>query len=102
MAKEIKKTTTTTKKEWTPNENQAKVLEILKNYPDGAMLVDIEIDTGVKVATGVMTALMGRGLIVATEVDRVSDIVYRETIIGHKTDHVKKYVLAKYSKGEAE
>ena len=94
MAKEIKKTTTTTKKEWTPNENQAKVLEILKNYPDGAMLVVIEIDTGVKVATGVMTALMGRGLIVATEVDRVSDIVYRDTIIGHKTDHVKKYSLA--------
>ena len=93
QVKELKKVEKVVK-EWKPNPNQEKVLKALEDYKKGAMLVDIEIDKGFKVATGVMTALMGRGLIVATEVDRVSDIVYRDTIIGHKTDHVKKYSLA--------
>ena len=73
-----------------------KVLKALEDYKEGAMLVDIEIDKGFKVATGVITPLVNKGLVVATEIDRVSDIVYRETVIGHKTDHVKKYMLAKY------
>ena len=89
-------------KEWTPNPNQEKVLKALEDYPQGAMLVDIEIDKGFKVATGVITPLVIRHLVIAIDVDRVSDIVYRDTVIGHKTDHVKKYVLAKYSKGDAE
>lgn len=92
--KELKKVEKVVK-EWKPNPNQAKVLEILKDYPDGAMLIDIEIDKDFKVATGVITPLVSRGLVIATDVDRVSDIVYRETVIGHKTDHVKKYTLAK-------
>lgn len=92
--KELKKVEKVVK-EWKPNPNQAKVLEILKDYPDGAMLVDIEIDKGFKVATGVITPLVSRGLVVATDVDRISDIIYRETVIGHKTDHVKKYTLTK-------
>lgn len=93
--KELKKVEKVVK-EWKPNPNQEKVLKALEDYKEGAMLVDIEIDKGFKVATGVITPLVNKGLVVATEVDRVSDIVYRETVIGHKTDHVKKYMLAKY------
>ncbi len=101
QVKELAKTEKVVK-EWTPNPNQEKVLKALEDYPQGAMLVDIEIDKGFKVATGVITPLVTKGLVIAIDVDRVSDIVYRETVIGHKTDHVKKYVLAKYSKGDAE
>ena len=99
--KELKKVEKVVK-EWKPNPNQAKVLKVLEDYPDGAMLVDIEIDKGFKVATGVITPLVNKGLIVATDVDRISDIMYREVIIGHKTDHVKKYILAKYVERVAE
>lgn len=90
----------TTTKKWEPNPNQKKVLETLTNYPNGALLVDIEIDYGIKVATGVITPLVNKGLIVAEEVDRVSNIVYRDTVIGHKTDHVKRYCLASLIKEE--
>lgn len=99
--KELKKVEKVVK-EWKPNPNQEKVLKVLEDYPNGAMLVDIEIDKGFKVATGVITPLVNKGLIVATDVDRISDIVYRETIIGHKTDHVKKYTLVKYVERVAE
>ena len=99
--KELKKVEKVVK-EWTPNPNQEKVLKALEDYPQGAMLVDIEIDKGFKVATGVITPLVNKGLVVATEVDRISDIVYRETVIGHKTDHVKKYMLQKYAERVAE
>ena len=99
--KELKKVEKVVK-EWKPNPNQEKVLKVLEDYPDGAMLVDIEIDKGFKVATGVITPLVNKGLIVATDIDRISDIVYRETIIGHKTDHVKKYTLVKYVERVAE
>ena len=99
--KELKKVEKVVK-EWKPNPNQAKVLKVLEDYPNGAMLVDIEIDKGFKVATGVITPLVNKGLIVATDVDRISDIIYRETIIGHKTDHVKKYTLVKYVERVAE
>ena len=99
--KELKKVEKVVK-EWKPNPNQAQVLKVLEDYPNGAMLVDIEIDKGFKVATGVITPLVNKGLIVATDVDRISDIVYRDTIIGHKTDHVKKYTLVKYVERVAE
>ena len=99
--KELKKVEKVVK-EWKPNPNQEKVLKVLEDYPNGAMLVDIEIDKGFKVATGVITPLVNKGLIVATDVDRISDIMYRETIIGHKTDHVKKYTLVKYVERVAE
>ena len=92
--KEIKKNEKVVK-EWTPNPNQKRVLEMLADYENGAMLVDIEIDKGVKIPTGVITPLVNRGLVVAVEVERLSDIVYRDTIIGHKKDRVKKYKLVK-------
>ena len=92
--KEIKKNEKVIK-EWAPNENQKRFLKALADYDTGAMLVDIEIDKGLKVPTGVVTPLVNRGLIETIDVERISNIVYRDTIIGRKTDHVKKYKLVK-------
>lgn len=82
-------------KEWKPNPNQEKALSLVGKYgADGCLLVDIEIDYGMKIATGIITPLVSKGLLIAEECDRVSDIVYRKAVIGHKTDHVKRYYLA--------
>lgn len=86
--------TTTTNKEWKPNENQAKFLKVLESYPDGATLSDILVDKGIEFKTGSINSLVSKGMVATTETERVSDIVYRGVAIGVKTDKVKKYRLA--------
>lgn len=85
---------TTTIKEWNPNEKQKAFMEILKEYPDGATLKDIEIDKGVAFATGCINTLVSRGLVNVNDSVRVSDKVYRGVVIAQVKDPVKKYYLA--------
>lgn len=85
---------TTTIKEWSPNEKQKAFMEILKEYPDGATLKDIEIDKGVAFATGCINTLVSRGLVNVNDSVRVSDKVYRGVVIAQVKDPVKKYYLA--------
>lgn len=88
------KTTKTTTKEWSANEKQKSFMEILKDYPDGATLKDIEIDKGVAFATGCINTLVSRGLVKVVDSVRVSDKVYRGVVIAQVKDPVKKYYLA--------
>jgi len=39
-------------KVWEPNETQRDFMKVLENYPDGATLKDIELDTGKSFKTG--------------------------------------------------
>lgn len=81
-------------KEWKPNQAQQAFLDTLKNYPNGATLSDIFVETGVNFKTGSINSLSAKGLVKTTETERMSDIVYRGVVIGTKTDKVKKYYLA--------
>lgn len=93
----VKNTTTKSSvKEWTPNPKQNEFMETLKNYPDGATLKDIEIETGKTFATGCVNPLITKGLVIAEESadGYVCDIVYKGVVIGTTTKNWKKYKLA--------
>lgn len=81
-------------REWSPNEKQRAFMEILKEYPDGVTLKDIELDKGVVFATGCINVLVSKNLVGTSDSVRVSDIIYRGVKIGEKNDKVKKYFLA--------
>lgn len=85
---------TTTTREWAPNAKQIDFMEVLKNYPNGTTLKDIELDTEKVFATGTINVLITKGYVKTTDTERVSDIVYRNVKIGEKKDKVKLYVLA--------
>lgn len=74
-------------KNWTPNETQKEFIEILKKYPDGATLKDIELDCGKKFATGSINTLLdtekGKGYVDGSSKIEVEVAqVYRDTVIG--------------------
>lgn len=85
-------------KVWKPNENQRAFLEALKGYEAPVSLMEIAVDSGVRFASGVVTPLVKRGLVVATDVEVVCDIVFKGVKVGEKKNAVKAYALAKETK----
>ena len=85
-------------KVWKPNENQKAFLEALKGYEAPVSLMEIAVDSGVRFASGVVTPLVKRGLVVATDVKVVCDIVFKGVKVGEKKNPVKAYTLAKETK----
>ena len=82
-------------KVWKPNENQRAFLEALKSYEAPVSLMEIAVDSGVRFASGVVTPLVKRGLVVATDVEVVCDIMFKGVKVGEKKNAVKAYALAK-------
>ena len=82
-------------KVWKPNENQKAFLEALKGYEAPVSLMEIAVDTGVRFASGVVTPLVKRGLVVATDVEVVCDIMFKGVKVGEKKNAVKAYALVK-------
>lgn len=85
-------------KVWKPNENQKAFLEALKGYEAPISLMEIAVDSGVRFASGVVTPLVKRGLVVATDVEVVCDIMFKGVKVGEKKNAVKAYALAKETK----
>lgn len=85
-------------KVWKPNENQRAFLEALKGYEAPVSLMEIAVDSGVRFASGVVTPLVKRGLVVATDVEVVCDIMFNGVKVGEKKNAVKAYALAKETK----
>lgn len=80
-------------KTWTPNPNQQKFLEVLANYPDGTTLKDIEIDTGLKVATGSINNAHMHELVDIADGEIIYDKMYRGVKVGEQKVKVKIYKL---------
>lgn len=85
-------------KVWKPNENQKAFLEALKGYEAPVSLMEIAVDSGVRFASGVVTPLVKRGLVVATDVEVVCDIMFKGVKVGEKKNAVKAYALVKETK----
>lgn len=82
-------------KVWKPNENQRAFLEALKGYEAPVSLMEIAVDSGVRFASGVVTPLVKRGLVVATDIELVCDIMFKGVKVGEKKNAVKAYALVK-------
>ncbi len=87
--------TVKTEKVWKPNENQRAFLEALKGYEAPVSLMEIAVDSGVRFASGVVTPLVKRGLVVATDIELVCDIMFKGVKVGEKKNAVKAYALVK-------
>lgn len=98
MKNENVKTVKGNEKVWKPNENQRAFLEALKDYEAPVSLMEIAVDSGVRFASGVVTPLVKRGLVVATDVEVVCDIMFKGVKVGEKKNAVKAYALAKETK----
>ena len=85
-------------KVWKPNENQRAFLEALKGYEAPVSLMEIAVDSGVRFASGVVTPLVKRDLVIATDVEVVCDIMFKGVKVGEKKNAVKAYALAKETK----
>ena len=91
----VKTVNVKSEKVWKPNENQRAFLEALKDYEAPVSLMEIAVDTGVRFASGVVTPLVKRGLVVATDVEVVCDIMFKGVKVGEKKNAVKAYALVK-------
>ena len=80
---------------WKPNETQTAFLKVLENYPNGATLRDIEIDTGLTFKTGAINTLTARGMVEATDTEVEVNLVYRDTVIGQVKKTWKTYRLVR-------
>ena len=98
MKNENVKTVKSNERVWKPNENQRAFLEALKGYEAPVSLMEIAVDTGVRFASGVVTPLVKRDLVVATDVEVVCDIMFKGVKVGEKKNAVKAYALAKETK----
>lgn len=87
--------TVKTEKVWKPNENQRAFLEALKGYEAPVSLMEIAVDSGVRFASGVVTPLVKRGLVVATDIELICDIMFKGVKVGEKKNAVKAYALVK-------
>ena len=94
----VKTVNVKSEKVWKPNENQRAFLEALKGYEAPVSLMEIAVDTGVRFASGVVTPLVKRDLVVATDVEVVCDIMFKGVKVGEKKNAVKAYALAKETK----
>ena len=83
-----------TSKVWEPNETQKDFMKVLENYPDGATLKDIELDTGKSFKTGAINTLVSKGKVVASDGEFQVNLVYRDTVIGSVKKSWKIYKLA--------
>ena len=54
-------------KVWKPNANQKAFLEALANYDRPVSLMEIAVDSGVRFASGVVTPLVRRELVISTD-----------------------------------
>ena len=54
-------------KVWKPNENQKAFLEALANYDRPVSLMEIAVDSGVRFASGIVTPLVKRELVISTD-----------------------------------
>ena len=95
MKNENVKTVKGNEKVWKPNENQRAFLEALKGYEAPVSLMEIAVDSGVRFASGVVTPLVKRGLVSATDIEIVCDIVFKGVKVGEKKNAVKGYTLVK-------
>jgi hypothetical protein len=85
----------TKKKELTPT--QKDFVNVLANYPNGATLLDIKLDTGKEFKTGSINCL-AKAKIVAVSADKKAyecDIVYNGVVIGHTSKPYSVYTLIK-------
>lgn len=82
---------------WKPNEKQQQFLEILKEYPDGITLRDLEIEKHLTFKTGVVNALVSKGLVETADGDYQINLVYRDTIIGSVKKVWKIYKLVSHN-----
>lgn len=89
-------------KVWTPNENQRTFLEVLKGYEAPVTLMEISVDKGIRFASGVVTPLVKRGLVVSSDVELVYDVVFKGVKVSEKRSAVKAYQLAEVTEGKAE
>ena len=80
-------------KTWTPNDTQKDFLNTLRNYPNGATLRDIEIDTGKTFKTGAINVLVSKGLVVAEDSEVTVELIYRGVVIGTVKKNWKVYTL---------
>ena len=94
----VKTVNVKSEKVWKPNENQRAFLEALKGYEVPVSLMEIAVDSGVRFASGVVTPLVKRGLVVATDIEVVCDIMFKGVKVGEKKNAVKAYALAKETK----
>ena len=85
-------------KVWKPNENQKAFLEALANYDRPVSLMEIAVDSGVRFASGIVTPLVKRELVISTDVEVICDIVFKGVKVGEKKNPVKAYILAKETK----
>ena len=79
---------------WEPNETQKEFMKVLEDYPDGATLKDIELNTGKVFKTGAINVLVNKGLITATDGEFQVNLVYRDAVIGSVKKSWKIYKLA--------
>lgn len=81
---------------WEMNPTQKKFIEVLKDYPDGATLLEIEQDTGDRFATGSINVLKSKGFITTDEEKRIyeCDLVFQGTKIGSVKKSYTVYRLA--------
>jgi hypothetical protein len=78
MSKEIK---------WSANEKQKKFMEILKKYPDGITLKEIEVAEGETFATGSINTLLGKGLVDGNQkkevqCELVAEVCGKKVVVG--------------------
>lgn len=80
-------------KVWQPNENQKKFLEVLGNYPDGATLQQIKLDTGIEFKTGSLNNAHMKEKYETTDGEFKIDLVFNGVKIGETTKTWKVYKL---------
>lgn len=79
---------------WTMNDNQTKFVAVLKDYPNGATLLEIKRDKGIEFKTGSINTLVSKGLVSAEE-ERTYEcnVVYENQVVGHTKLTRKVYKL---------
>lgn len=79
---------------WTPNANQVKFLEALKDYPNGATLFELKLE-GKEFATGALVPLVKKGLVATEPEKRVfeCEVVYNGHVVGHSKKEGTVYKL---------
>ena len=78
---------------WEMNPTQKDFVAVLKGYENGAMLKDIELDTGKVFKTGSINTLVSKGIVEVIDNVVAVDLVYRGVVIGQVNKTWKIYRL---------
>lgn len=78
---------------WEMNPTQKDFVAVLKGYENGAMLKDIELDTGKVFKTGSINTLVSKGIVEVVDNVVAVDLVYRGVVIGQVNKTWKIYRL---------